>query len=71
VQTGRINWYLRQHQTSWRRLTVVGLWGGFLFLLPNFGWFLGLGMKGVLPSEASAVANSSFAWVYLLSLMCQ
>ena len=27
------------------------------------------GMKGVLPSEASAAGNSSFAWVYLISLL--
>ena len=25
-------------------------------------------MPGMLPSEASAAANSSFAWVYVLSL---
>ena len=28
-----------------------------------------LGLPGLLPSEASAAANSAFAWVYVLSIV--
>ena len=65
----RVTWYLHVHGTTWRQCMWTGVWGGFLFMLPNWGWFAGLGMKGVLPSEASAAGNSSFAWVYALSLL--
>ena len=41
---------------------------GFLFLCFNYLWYVGLPMKGMIPAEASAAANSSFAWVYLLSI---
>ena len=30
--------------------------------------YVGLPMPGMLPSEASAAANSSFAWIYIMSL---
>lgn len=42
--------------------------GRVLFLCFNYLWYVGLPMPGMLPSEASAAANSSFAWVYAMSL---
>ena len=64
----RVNWHLARHDVTWRRLLFTGVWAGFLFLVTNYAWFVGLGFKGMLPSEASAAANSSFAWVYIISL---
>ena len=48
--------HLQSHDLTWRQLCWIGLWAGFLFLTFNYLWFLGLPMKGMLPSEASAPA---------------
>eukprot|EP00041_Stephanoeca_diplocostata_P017921 m.370438 g.370438 ORF g.370438 m.370438 type:complete len:532 (+) comp20859_c0_seq1:210-1805(+) len=64
----RITSFLSLHGVRWRFLWWTGLWAGFLFLIPMWCWYIGLPMKNMLPSEAVAVANSSFAWVYVISL---
>jgi len=65
---GRITWYLRCHGLTWRKVLWTGTWTGAMFLGFNYLWFIGLPMKGMIPSEASATANSAFAFVYLFSI---
>lgn len=66
---GRITWYMACYDFTWKQLGFTSLWAGFLFLCFNYLWYVGLPLPGVTPAEASAAANSSFAWVYVLSLV--
>lgn len=64
----RITWYLECHGLTWRKLFWISSWAGFLFMELNYLWYVGLASKGMIASEASAAANSSFAWVYVMSI---
>ena len=57
ISVGRINRYLAAHGLSWRWLLWTGTWAGLLFMACNYAWFLGLPMRGMLPSTASAARH--------------
>jgi hypothetical protein len=35
---GRVQWRLDAAQITWRQIASTGIWGGFLFLVPNYCW---------------------------------
>jgi hypothetical protein len=44
----RVQWQLAVANITWWQVGTTGIWGGFLFLIPNYCWFAGLGMAGAI-----------------------